>query len=264
MRLRITTMAAFLVGVAATSVSAQDKVGEKLDRAELDRRIVKAVYDAASKGTEIFNKKNYEGCYWLYYGTVTTVLPMLDLDGRTKVAQSVRDKLEKARTQKPVEGAFTLRAALDEILNDIAPPPKVEPPKTGVSPESPRTLWEKLGGTTGVTKLVNTVFLRAIEDPKVNFFRGKKYDPKEIDKLRQGVVEFISSATGGPLKYNGPDMKKAHAGMKITDEEFTAFKNIIEDVLRKQEPPVPDDAVKEFVKLVESTRGDIVTVKSKN
>jgi hemoglobin len=36
------------------------------------------------------------------------------------------------------------------------------------------------------------------------------------------LTEQICMASGGPCKYTGKDMKTAHTGMKITDDEFNA------------------------------------------
>src|SRR5207249_3454303 len=114
---------------------------------------------------------------------------------------------------KPTEGAFELRAALDEIQNEIAPSPKKA------------ALWTRLGGEENVKKIVDDFVATVIEDKKANFLRdGKvKLDAKGVAHLKQMFVELISVNTGGPLKYTGnPDMKKIHAGMKITDSEFDA------------------------------------------
>jgi hemoglobin len=68
--------------------------------------------------------------------------------------------------------------------------------------------------------------------------------------------------TGGKLLYKGKDMKAAHAGMKITDDEFNALAKIVEGVLKSNNIADPD--IKEFMGLMETTRKDIVEVKSKN
>lgn len=136
---------------------------------------------------------------------------------------------------------------LDEIQQEIAP--------------GKTTLWERLGGETAVKKVVTEIILRAVEDPKVNFLRNKtiKFDPI---KSEQQLVAWISDKTGGPIKYSGKDMKTAHAGMKITDDEFTALAAIIQDVLKKYK--VSDDDLKAVMDAINATRKDIVEEKGKN
>ncbi len=250
-------LAAMLLVIISTSGIAQSG---PLDRTELDRRVVKAVYETARMGTEIFNNGKHEECFRLYQGTLLAAQPLLD--HRAKLAESVKAKLEKAATMKAAEGAFVLREALDEIQYAIAPgakiTPKVEPktePKTTV-------LWDRLGGEDTVRKVVHDFLLHAIDDQKnINLLRDGKFklDAKGVMRLEQLIIEMISSKTGGPLKYTGKDMKTAHAGMKITSDQFDATAAQFLKSLEKFKVPKAD--AEALMKIVEDTRADIVEVK---
>src|SRR5947207_3183918 len=184
--MRARVLLAMLVLVGSVGLTrGQDK---PLERPDLDKRIVGAVFETAVLGTDIFNKGNHEGCFRLYQGTLLAVQPLLD--HRPKLAASVRSRLEKARTMKPAEGAFVLREALDEIQNEIAPA-KADSKKT--------SLWDRLGGEKEVRAVVHDLVLTAVEDKKVNFFRDGKYklDAKGMAHLEQLIVETVSVATGG-------------------------------------------------------------------
>jgi hemoglobin len=246
MRARILLTVLALVGTG-NLVSAQDK---PLERAELDKRIVGVVYDAALKGTDIFNKGNHDGCYRLYEGALMGIAPMLD--HRPKLQATVKARLERATKMKPADAAFELRVGLDEIQNEIAPPKDKKPMAT--------TLWERLGGEPAVKKVVHDFVLAAAEDPKVNFTRGKKIDAKGIEHLEKMLVELISEVTGGPLKYSGKSMKDVHKGMAITDAEFDALGAVLVATLKKYK--VPQSDIDELVKIVETTRKDIVEKKN--
>jgi hemoglobin len=245
MRARVLLAMLMLVGAVGLT-RADDK---PLERADLDKRIVAAVYECAVKGTDIFNKGNHEGCYRLYEGTLVALVPLLD--HRAVLQAKVKIRLTNATKMKAADAAFELRAALNEIQNDIAPP------KVGVK----NTLWDRLDGEKGVRKVVDEIVLIAAEDKKVNFFRdGKvKLDGKGVDHLKQMLVAFISENTGGPLKYTGKSMKDAHKGMMITDVEFDALVADMVTVLKKH--MVADADIAELGKIVESTRKDIVEKK---
>jgi hemoglobin len=235
-----------LVG-AGTLARAEDPKPAPIDRAEVDKRVTNAVYEAALLGTEIFNKGNHEGCYRLYQGTLMGVVPMLD--HRQKLQKTAQMRLERAAKMKAADGAFELRTALDEIQNEIAPPKKT-------------TMWDRLGGEAGVRKVVREIILAAGEDKKVNFFRdGKvKLDAKGLQNLEQKLVELISAnVEGGTLKYTGKSMADAHKGMAITDAEFDALKGIIVDILKRNK--VADADIEALGKVVESTRKEIVEKK---
>jgi hemoglobin len=250
MRARVLLALLVLIGAGGLT-RAEDK---PLDRAELDKRIVGAVYEAAVRGTDTFNKGDHNGCAKLYEGTLLAVAPLLD--HRAKLQATVKSRLERAAKMKPADAAFELRTALDEVQNEIAPP---KDKKGAVAPAA--TLWDRLGGEKGVKAVVHDVVLAAAEDKKVNFLRdGKvKLDAKGVEHLEQMLVAFVSSATGGPLKYTGKSMKEVHKGMMITDAEFDALGAILVATLKKHNVAQADIA--ELVKIVETTRPDIVEKK---
>jgi hemoglobin len=138
---------------------------------------------------------------------------------------------------------------------------KVEAKSAVPPPASAKTLWDRLGGEANVAKVVDDFVNTAGKDPKVNFWRDPTRVPskEEVAALKTKLVEFVSSATGGPLKYEGKSMKEVHKGMKITTEEFDAAAKDLKDALVKNGAKADDvDAV---MKAVSGTRKDIVEAK---
>ncbi|MFO0823324.1 MAG: hypothetical protein U0792_09415, partial [Gemmataceae bacterium] len=203
------TITSFVLLLACSTLARAEQ--KPLDRGELDRRVVKVVYEAALLGTEVFNDKKHDECFRLYQGTLLAVLPMLD--HRPRLAASVKEKLDKAKSLKAAEGAFVLREALDEIQNEIAPNPKAELKTEPKAEPKKTTLWDRLGGEPGVTKVINELLGAALEDKKVNLLRDGtvKLDAKGMAHLKKMLLEMVSEVTGGPLKYTGKSMKEAHA-----------------------------------------------------
>lgn len=215
-----------------------------LPRAELDKRLRRIAYDAASAGTDLFNSGNHESCYRLFEGTLMAAIPLLD--HKPELAKSLREKLDRARREgRPADQAFILREGLDELL--------------GVGkPAGQKTLWDRLGGEAAVKAVVHDFVLTAAADPRVNLTRGGafKADDAAIARLEKMLVEQISAVTGGPFKYIGRDMKAVHAGMKITRDEFAALAEDLAATLRKFK--VPPAEVNELMTIVGSTKDDIV------
>src|SRR5262245_37038197 len=204
-------LGALVLVVAVVAVSRADD--RPLDRTELDKRVVKAVYEAALKGTDIFNKGKHEECLRYYEGVLLGIQPMLD--HRPKLMDSVKGRMDKARGLKTVDAAFALREALDEIQNDIAPG-KVDSGKTEVGKGDLKkmSLWDRLGGEKAVRAVVKDFVAAAAEDKKVNLTRDGKFKPdaKGIERIENLLVELISETTGGPLMYSGKKtMKDVHA-----------------------------------------------------
>jgi hemoglobin len=101
-----------------------------------------------------------------------------------------------------------------------------------------KSLYERLGGEEGIKKLVDDFTERALADPRVNWKRVgvtrgginfKRNVPVEwkpsddqINAMKLHIAQFLALATGGPTKYEGKEMKNAHAGLHITNAEFDA------------------------------------------
>ncbi len=236
-------MAGFVLALTVAAYG-QDKPAA-LSRAELDKRIATLIYETVKDGVDLYNAGKVEECLRLYQGSLKVIGGLLD--HRPTTAKAIQDALATAKTQRAADGAFTLRAALDGAQNDV----------TGQKPGK-KALWDRLGGEPAVRAVVKDFVLAAAPDPKVNFFRDGKYklDAAGVDKLQQLLVEMISSATGGPLKYTGRSMKESHKGMKITEAEFGALAGHLVATLKKFK--VPQAEIDELVGIVASTKGDIV------
>ena len=72
------------------------------------------------------------------------------------------------------------------------------------------------------------------------------------------VTEMVCWATGGPQKYTGRAMRESHEHLKITESEWVAFCKDFDDTMAKFN--VPEMEHKELFAIVQSTKGDIVTV----
>jgi hemoglobin len=223
-----------------------------------DLKLRKDLFDVINRGCDLYNEPVYDpyGCYRLYEGALRTAAPLLDHHPQLQklIAKTLEDAEKTGKeTGKADEAAFMLRKMLDKVRDELK--------NEAALPATAKSLWERLGGEKGVAKVVDDFVALAGKDPKVNFFRDGKYklDDKGVAKMKQHLVEFVSAATGGPLKYSGRDMKEVHKDMAITDEEFDACVKDLKNALEKNDVEAADkDAL---VKIVESTRRDIVAPK---
>jgi len=90
------------------------------------------------------------------------------------------------------------------------------------------TLYQRLGGREAIKGVVDDFVANVVADPRVNS-RFKELKPVAVFKLQTDLADQICDATGGPCAYLGRDMKAAHAGMGITDAEWTAA---VEDLVK--------------------------------
>lgn len=83
---------------------------------------------------------------------------------------------------------------------------------------SSTSLYDRLGGRPAITAVVNDFVGNVAADNRINGFFART----DIPRLKRLLVEQICAGTGGPCRYTGGDMKTAHAGMGVTDSQFTA------------------------------------------
>ena len=116
------------------------------------------------------------------------------------------------------------------------------------------TLYERLGGETGVRKIVNDVLDKNSNNPLI----GYHFRNIDMDKLKQLVFEFFSMGTGGPHQYTGRDMRTSHTGMNINEEEWASATD--DTVLALDNNGVGQEEKNEVIAILESLKGDIVGI----
>jgi hemoglobin len=126
-----------------------------------------------------------------------------------------------------------------------------------------RSLYERLGKEEGIARIVDEWMAQSVTDPRVNFVHkgtDVRWTPTEanLTRLKTGMVKFLCERTGGPLRYDGRDMKSVHQGMQISGGEFDAMKKDLKDTLKLLK--VKEKEQNELFKVVESVRRDIVEV----
>jgi hemoglobin len=245
---------------------AQDKkaADRPLERKALDESVYQNLRGLIDHGANLYNQGDWNGCYRLWEGALTTLKPLLD--HRPKLQEAIEKGVADARQDPALwHRAWVLRPVLDKIRADInADYPHQKKREAGapaITAQNPKTLWDRLGGAPGVTKIVDDFVNLAAPDPKVDFFRGGKYKPTaaEVAKMKRELIEQISEASGGPLKYKGPDMKKVHKGMGITDAQFKAAGEDLKKAL-EQNNVAPQD-VEKVLNSLGSYRKEIVEPK---
>ena len=87
------------------------------------------------------------------------------------------------------------------------------------------SLYERLGGTAGITRLAGDLVDLHIANPRI----APRFHDLERDELVNGAATFMITGTGGPAVYEGEDMLATHRGMNIGPAEFIA---VLDDALQ--------------------------------
>jgi len=114
------------------------------------------------------------------------------------------------------------------------------------------TLFARLGGMEQITAVVSETIDRTSIDPKAaRIFEGIKLAP-----VKESVAQHLCEISGGPCKYEGAPMAKAHTGLAITSEQFEIMDTYLNQALSARGISQADRA--ELGKLLGAMKGDVV------
>ncbi len=124
-----------------------------------------------------------------------------------------------------------------------------------------QSLFERLGGVYSIAAVVDDFVDRIMVDPRLN--ANPKVDEAHHRVSKAGfkylVTEMVCWAAGGPQKYTGKSMYESHKDLSITESEWQAFLDDLQQTFNKF--GVPERERQELVAIVESTKKDIVVKK---
>lgn len=121
-----------------------------------------------------------------------------------------------------------------------------------------KTLYHRLGGMIAITAVVDEFIKILAADERLN--KKLARSGPNVPRIRLHLIEQVCEATGGPCKYTGDSMKKAHKNMRVTEGEFNAG---VEDLVKALDKfNVPAAEKNELLGILGSLKGDIVEVNS--
>ena len=114
------------------------------------------------------------------------------------------------------------------------------------------SLYQKLGGKAAIDAVVDAFYVKVLADDRVKHF----FDDVSMDKQRRKQKDFLSAAFGGPLPWTGKDMRKAHAGMGLTEEHFNAIAENLVATLKDFK--VKQELIDQVVAIALTTKDDVL------
>ena len=127
---------------------------------------------------------------------------------------------------------------------------------TAASAQTPaNTLYKRLGGYDALAAVTDDFIGRMASDAQLGkFFAGHANDSEQ--RIRQHVIDFLCTATGGPCVYKGRDMKTSHSGLGITKSDWD--RGVMHLVATLDKFKVPMKEKDEVLAAVSGTMKDIV------
>src|SRR3954463_12223599 len=130
--------------------------------------------------------------------------------------------------------------------------------RRSIMAETTPSLYDRLGGVYNVATVVDDFIDRIMVDARLN--ANPRVDEAHHRVTPAGfkyyVTEMVCEATGGPQRYSGRSMGDSHRHLMVTDEEWQAFMDDLQQTFDKFD--VPSQERDELVAIVESTKEAIV------
>jgi hemoglobin len=115
------------------------------------------------------------------------------------------------------------------------------------------SLFVRLGGLPALIAVTDKTIDRTATEPSTR----RSFDGVKLKPVKESIVSFLCQATGGPCKYEGASMAKAHHGLDITSAEFDAMVGQLVDTLNQFNVPAKEK--NELLQLLGPLKADIVT-----
>ena len=108
-----------------------------------------------------------------------------------------------------------------------------------------KSLYDRLGSLKGIEAIVDDIVALHMANPAVKArFLPLKDDPKHLAEVRQHLIYFLASGSGGAEKYTGRDMPTTHKGMNISQGEYM---NVVDDIMMALDKHGIDEQTKKDV-----------------
>jgi len=117
------------------------------------------------------------------------------------------------------------------------------------------SLYQRIGGYDKIASIAHDYFDRIRSDPHFKRFGGGR-SQDSLKRARQLLVDQFCWLAGGPCVYIGRDMKTAHGGLGITDDDWDANMKHLAWALDNNK--VQPNEKEELLSIIDAYRKDIV------
>jgi hemoglobin len=114
------------------------------------------------------------------------------------------------------------------------------------------SLYGRLGGKVLVERAVELMYQKVLSDKRVSHF----FANVDMERQRRTQALFLMYAFGGPVAYDGRDLRDVHKHMGVKEKHFQAVMQHLESAL--QELAVPGALIQEVLEIAASTHDDVL------
>jgi len=114
------------------------------------------------------------------------------------------------------------------------------------------SLFERIGGAPAMDAAVNIFYRKVLADERISHF----FETVDMERQAAKQKAFLTMVLGGPNHYSGLDMRKAHAGMNLSQVHFDAVLEHLAATL-SQLGVVAED-IAQIAAVAESVKADVL------
>ena len=122
----------------------------------------------------------------------------------------------------------------------------------------PNINYARLGGQEAIDAAVDLFYEKMLADERVAFF----FEDVNMNAQIRKQKEFLSAAFGGPIPWEGEDMRTAHKNLDIRPEDFQAVAENLHNTLKDLK--VDEALIQEIMTLVGSLKDDVLNRKAES
>jgi hemoglobin len=115
-----------------------------------------------------------------------------------------------------------------------------------------QTIYRDIGGRDAVEAVVDDFYERVLDDDQL----APYFEDTEMEDLRAHQVQFISAVAGGPVEYTGEEMREAHEGLAIEENDFDLVGRYLRAALA--ENGVPEEHVETIMSEVAALEASVL------
>lgn len=123
----------------------------------------------------------------------------------------------------------------------------------GRRPDNEVSDYARIGGGPAVSAVVDRFYELVLNDSQL----APYFVDTQMQNLKRHQVLLISHLLSGPAEYDGKDLKRAHAGMNIGEDDFGRV--VVHLVSALNEAQVPDEVIERLGGALGAAKADIVT-----
>lgn len=115
------------------------------------------------------------------------------------------------------------------------------------------TLYDDMGGKAGMDRVVDISVDNYLADPRIKDI----FSESNIDRIRMELKDQFCQLAGGPCVYKGHNMVATHKGLHLTNANFNALVEDLQDAMTKCD--IPFATQNRFLALLAPYQHQIVT-----